>query len=259
MSLIPRVAKACGEWLERTGRKLSQVHSAAGPDPSSTDWFLNETYDALNEARLSHLTTLGLDIRGQTVLEVGAGAGLLTKFFEDRQCKVLSTDGRKDNVEAMRKRFPHRDIRILNLLDYKAYLDLGSFDIVFCYGTLYHTPQPAEILSALSKICRQMILLETCVTPGSHLDVHLLRESSTIDQAIGTIGCRPTRPWITQKLKEYYGYSYVSKTQPHHPDFDLDWDIPLKKLNHRAIFVGSKIPLQNQLLLQELPSVQEYC
>ena len=36
----------------------------------------------INETRLNHLASLGLKIENSTVLEVGAGIGLLTGFFE---------------------------------------------------------------------------------------------------------------------------------------------------------------------------------
>lgn len=263
MTIIRNVAKKSGGWLVKAGQILSEFGSRSNTDtnssnPGSTEWFLNKTYRSLNEARLAHLASLGLLLEGKTVLEVGAGMGLLTKFFEDRHCKVLSTDGRRENVEAIRRSFPNRDVQVFNLFDFDAYNSLGSFDIVFCYGTLYHTPEPDEILGALSKVCREMILLETCVTPGGHSDVHLTREGDTIDQAINNIGCRPTRPWLYQKLKTYYGHSYITKTQPRHNDFDLDWKIPLKKLNHRAIFIGSKFPIQNPLLVESVPLIQEH-
>jgi len=43
--------------------------------------FLEPNALALNQARLNHLATLDLPIDGKSVLEVGAGIGLLTGFF----------------------------------------------------------------------------------------------------------------------------------------------------------------------------------
>jgi len=220
--------------------------------------FLRETYKHINDARLTHLSSLSIPLEGKTVLEVGAGIGLHTAFFEKRNCTITSTDGRQENVDEMKRRFPHRDIRLFNLLNFDSYAGFEKFDVIYCYGTLYHTPKPDEILQGLGSLCREMILLETCVSPGYHLDIHLTRESETIDQAIGIIGCRPTRAWIMDTLRKYYGYAYTTKTQPQHHDFDLDWQIPLKKQNHRAVFVGSKMPIDNLLLLSELPEFQEY-
>ena len=51
------------------------------------------TYAQIIKARLDHLASLNLDISEKSVLEVGAGIGLLTGFFEDRGCSILSLKG----------------------------------------------------------------------------------------------------------------------------------------------------------------------
>ena len=252
------IKRALGKRLKAMGeRLLASLESSEAVDPN-LKVFHSDTYKAINDARQSHLASLNLPLEGKTVLEVGAGIGLHTRFFEERGCKVVSTDGRQENVDAMKKQFPHRDNRLFNLLDFDSYSAFGEYDIVYCYGTLYHTPKPEEILKGLSSLCKGMLLLETCVTPGDHMNLHLTRETETFDQAIGIVGCRPTRPWIMDVLRKYYGHAYVTKTQPNHKDFDLDWQVAIKKQNHRSVFVGSKKPIENPLLLVDLPDLQTY-
>ena len=65
-----------GLFVERVGHFLS--HYARTRTPAV---FLQPEALALNEARLRHLASLGLLLEGKTVLEVGAGIGLLTHFF----------------------------------------------------------------------------------------------------------------------------------------------------------------------------------
>ena len=55
--------------------------------------FLAPTALAINQARQSHLASLGLDLANKRVLEVGAGIGLHTPFFRERGCEVTVTDG----------------------------------------------------------------------------------------------------------------------------------------------------------------------
>ena len=248
------VVRRLGRLIEHVGHRMAH----AGRDKSPFATFLTDEALAINRARQVHLASLELPIAGKSVLEVGAGIGLHTKFFEDLNCRILSTDGRIENVAEMRRRYPMRNIQLLNLQEIEEYHQLGHFDIVYCYGLLYHTTEPEKILQGLAAICREMILLETCVTPGSHLDMHLIREGPSYSQALGGIGCRPTRPWIMEKLRAFWGYAYVTRTQPRHPEFDLDWVIPPKQLNHRAVFVGSKRPLNNLNLLDYLPDHQSY-
>ena len=132
-----------------TGVAVADTHSAVAvrnsseprtaiQRPNSTDVFLSEDALAINEARLCHLASLGLDIAGKKVLEVGGGIGLHTCFFESLGCDVLFTEARPENLAAALKRTPHRKSMLLNL-DLESDLShLGRFDIVYCYGTLYH-------------------------------------------------------------------------------------------------------------------------
>jgi hypothetical protein len=101
-----------------------------------------------------------------------------------------------------------------------------------------------------------MLLLETCLTPGSHVDVHLVREGPALNQALGGVGCRPTRPWIMERLRALWGYAYTTIDQPNHPDFEMDWNVPYKHGNHRAVFVAARVPLRLPKLVETLPAVQ---
>jgi SAM-dependent methyltransferase len=245
---------ALGSLLRRVGSRLEarQQRTISG----SAAVF--ETSDALhiNRARLDHLATLGLALDGVRVIEVGAGIGLLSGFFESRGCAVVSTDGRADNVSEMRRRFPHREIRQLDLDVEHELSPLGRFDVAFCYGTLYHLAKPAEALRALAGVA-DTLLLETCLTPGSHSDVHLVRESASVNQALAGIGCRPTRPWIMEQLGALWGSAYTTIDQPDHPDFETDWLVPYKHGNHRAVFVASREPLTLPKLVTSLPDRQQ--
>ena len=207
----------------------------------------------INKARQDHLATLGLDQSNKTVLEVGAGIGLHTQFSIDRGCAVTITDGDPANVAAIRKRYPDHDVRSLDLdlaLDAES---LGRFDIVYCYGTLYHLQHPDAALSRMASVCSGQILLETIVAPGAHAELHLVTEPPTSDQAVGGVGCRPTRLWVLEALRRHFGHAYATLTQPDHPDFEMDWTLTKSFGNMRAIFVGSRAPLCLPALTEELP------
>ncbi len=206
----------------------------------------------INKARLDHLASLGLPIEGKSVLEVGAGIGLLTGFFEERGCDVLSTDARAENVAESRKRRPGRRVAVLDLEHPGDVEKLGHFDIVFCYGTLYHLSEPEPALEALSRVS-DMILLETCVSRGDEESLPRVEEPQFMNQAHSGVGSRPTRAWVLARLRRFWGHGYISVTQPAHPDFPVDWTAPSQRENSRAIFVGSKKPLDNPRLTTDVP------
>jgi SAM-dependent methyltransferase len=215
--------------------------------------FLEPDALAINKARMDHLASLHLPIEGKSVLEVGAGIGLLTGFFEERGCKVRSTDARPELVAEIKRRHPRRQVAILDLERPDTVAALGKFDIVFCYGTLYHLAKPEQALEALSRVS-DSILLETCLSPGEEDAVPIVEEEHTMNQAYSGHGSRPTRAWVVNRLRRFWGNGYISITQPSHPDFPMDWTVPADRPNTRAIFVGSRTALVNPLLSTEIPS-----
>lgn len=218
--------------------------------------FLSENALAINRARQAHLASLGLAIEGKSVLEVGAGIGLHTPFFLDRGCNVVVTDGNKENVAEIRRRHPGLRAECVDLDDDSDLTSLGTFDIVYCYGLLYHLADPDRALKRIASACRGMLLLETCVSLGRFSEVTFLEDFRGNNQATTGVGCRPTRYWIMEKLKEYFGNAYHTATQPDHPDFPLNWDAPETRLLYRAVFVGSRQPVSSATLTTDIPRVQ---
>ena len=91
---------------------------------------------------------------------------------------------------------------------------------------------------------------------GDAADVHFMRDPRSNNQAVQGIGCRPTRAWVMDKLRLHFGHAYSARAQPDHPDFQTDWKLPETSVNYRAVFVGSKVPLDLPALTAELPQRQ---
>jgi SAM-dependent methyltransferase len=210
-----------------------------------------------NHRRLEHLASLALHIRETKVLEVGAGIGDHTSFFLDRQCEVTCIEGRSENLRALRERYPN--IRCIQMdIDAPESSFVDEFDIVYCYGVLYHLRNPANAIAYMAKRCRGMLLLETRVSYG---EGELLnptgedRENPSF--AVSGQGCRPTRDWVRSRLTEHFEYVYVTRTQPNHEEFPVDWtQSPSPELRTRSVFVASRSRLSNGTLTEELPMFQ---
>lgn len=242
-------------------RALLALLLGAGPQPSAEtsdtfDVFLTSEALAINSARQEHLASLGLDLSNKRVLEVGAGIGLHTPFFVERGCNILVTDGNAANVYEIRRRLPEIRVSLVDLGKDEDLTHLGRFDLVYCYGVLYHLSNPDQALGRMAEVCQGQILLETCVALGQYSEIHFLKDFVSNNQALSGIGCRPTLSWVLEKLRNYWGYSYITRSQPDHPDFPIDWDLLETRLLYRAVFIGSKTPLDNPELLTELPPQQ---
>jgi hypothetical protein len=236
--------------------KLSRIRNRVVVRLNPFHVFLAPEALAINAARQEHLASLDLPLSGKRVLEVGAGIGLHTPFFLDRGCSVLVTEGRTDNVAEMRRRYPDREICQLDLEQAEDIRAIGQFDIAYCYGTLYHLSTPTEALQALSSVA-PIILLETCCSRGDGEELNLVGEQiGVMNQSQSGSGCRPTRQWVLTRLRDYWGHGYVSVTQPDHPDFPLDWSLGPFASNTRAVFVGSRLPIQSEHLVERALQVQ---
>jgi len=225
--------------------------------PASRD-FWSTHYTRHNQRRQEHLASLNLPLAGRSVLETGAGLGDHTSFFLDRGCTVTVTEARPESVRQLRKRFPGCRVEILDLDHPPA--DGPRVDVVYCYGTLYHLEHPADALTFLSRCTDDLLLLETCVSGGEGQYVHPVEEDKyQASQAVSGTGCRPTREWIFARLKEEFPFVYLPRTQPWHTEFPIEWDdlgFDPSRLT-RAVFVGSRTPLNNPELLESIPMRQK--
>lgn len=217
--------------------------------------FLEREYQRHTIARLEHLDSLGLDIRGKRVLEVGAGIGEHTLFYLHRGCEVVVTDGRPELVRFIRNRLgvPTHVLDVETELD-KLYR-LGKFDILHCYGLLYHISNPEAFLEHTARVTN-WLFLETCVSAGNEQAVRLLDEERThLWEAVHGQGCLPTRAWLFHTLRRFYPYVYCPTTQPYHEQFPIDWEAvpetPTRLI--RAIFIASHQPINNPILVEHLP------
>lgn len=225
--------------------------------------FHADAYIRHNQRRLEHLASLGLDLFDKRVLEVGAGIGDHTGFYLDRGCSVLVTDARPENLLKLEDRFSSSaNIRVARL-DMDRPSPLGEqFDLVHCYGLLYHLKEPAKAIEHLCSHCDSLLVLETCVSFGHQPQLNPLPEPAhDFSQAFSGQGCRPTRAWVVEQLRQHMPHVYVTRTQPAHPEFPLDWSSEENDLRElkRTVFIASRHALDdNPSLSRELPQQQSH-
>jgi len=211
---------------------------------------------AINAARLDHLATLGLDLDGKRVLETGAGVGHLTGFWEERGCDVVSLEGRKVLVAETLRRHPQRKVFVADLTVPGLVSQFGQFDIIFCYGTLYHLNKPVVGLQNMAEMCNGLLLLETMVWHNDDGLPHLAKEGADLHQSLHGVGCRPARDWVMVRLKERFEHVYLTRTQPNFPQFPLRWPVQIE-FKPRAVFVASRTELDLPTLTTDLLQRQE--
>jgi tRNA (mo5U34)-methyltransferase len=122
--------------------------------------------------RLARLD-LPASFAGRSVLDIGAWDGFFSFEAERRgAARVLATDwyswrgtgwGTKAGFELAREALGSRvedlDIDVLDLSPERV----GTFDVVFCLGVLYHLPNPLLALERIASVTRDLLILETVV------------------------------------------------------------------------------------------------
>lgn len=220
--------------------------------------FHSHHYLRHNARRQEHLASLGIPVAGASVLEVGAGIGDHSHYFLDRGCLLTITEGRDENLKLLRERYPLADIRHLDLED-PTPLEDAPFEVVYCYGLLYHLSKPEVAIEYLGRCSAGLLLIETCVSFGDGVEVNYTSEDQTDpSQAASGTGCRPTRHWVHRELKRHFEFVYCPRSQPNHEEFPIDWTIPDQHPAPlaRAVFIASRRPVDNPWLTDELPMRQ---
>lgn len=221
-------------------------------------WGGSETFDqpdyvAVNRDRLAHLESLQLLLEGKKVLDVGCGVGNLAQFFVSRGCKVVCIDGREENIANLCLRYPGLVGYVANV-ETEPLSQFGMFDVVFCYGLLYHLENPLMALRNMASVCQGLLLLETMVC-DHHLPVLRIEdESAALSQALGGLGCRPSPSYVVLALNRVgFRFVYAPKVPPEHSDFRFEWKNNLDwwRNGHplRCVFVASRTALDNSNLV----------
>jgi len=232
------------------------VRSEQLPAQHGVELFDTSEAIAINKARLAHLASLDLALAGTRVLDVGAGPGHLAQFFVARGCDVVSADARAENIVRMHELYPEHVgyVEDVEVADFSKY---GRFDVVFCYGLLYHLENPIGALRAMSAVCDRLLLLETVVVDSTRAILRLEDEYLSANQALRGLAHRPSPAWVALALNRIgFAHVYAVREPPNHPDYRYkpQNDLSTERDGHllRAIYVASRELIANERLVPML-------
>ena len=160
--------------------------------------------------------------QGKTILELGAGSGALGQKFARCGAKVTCVEGRFNHVRSGRKLYPKLKFVHMNLEKKGELLNLGKFDIVIHFGTLYHLKNYESNLREALQLCRKVMFLETEVMDSTEDEVLMIEENKkSPDQAISGFGAKPS-PANVERIIRSCGFR---------PKVQLDAKLNLEELH----------------------------
>ena len=89
------------------------------------------------------------DLKGKTVLEVGCGAGRFTEILLTAGAIVVALDYSNAVDACWKNHYLHPNLNVVQGDIYNLPFQEGSFDFVFCFGVLQHTPNVKKAFMSL--------------------------------------------------------------------------------------------------------------
>lgn len=154
-----------------------------------------------------------------TALDVGCGIGFFSEILRQCGLSVGAFDGREENVMEARRRFPGIPFERGDIED-AAITRMGKFDLVLCFGLLYHLENPMLALRHLRALTGKGLLLESMCVPGKHPALILREEPRAADQSLTDVALYPTEDCLVKMLyRSGFQGVYRVTSLPDHEDF----------------------------------------
>jgi SAM-dependent methyltransferase len=200
---------------------------------------------SFNESRRKFLDEFLPSLRERcdlkTALDVGCGFGFFSSYLRRAGFQVSAFDGREENALEARKRDPEVNFETHDVEDPALPAQLGSHDLVLCFGLLYHLENPFRALRNLAALAEKVLVVETRVAPFRSNLALLYEENYAVDQALGYMAMVPSTNCLV-KMMYIAGFPFVYGVNVL-PDHEQFRGSPIRK-PMRKMFVAARCALQ---------------
>jgi FkbM family methyltransferase len=154
-----------------------------------------------------------------TALDAGCGIGFFSSLLQECGLNVRAFDGRQKNVEAARVRFPGIPFDQGDVED-SSILGLGTYDLVLCFGLLYHLENPMRAIRHLRALTGKVLLLESMCVPSEDPYMLLREEPRDESQSLTDLAFYASEGCIVKMLyRSGFNAVYRVASLPDHDDF----------------------------------------
>ncbi len=179
----------------------------------------------------------------KSAIDVGCGIGQFSNYLANLDLKVTAFDVRLSNISEAKKRYPNVKFLVYNA-EGPSVSNLGSFDLVFCVGLLYHLENPSLVIRNLYSLTQKHLLLETWVIPSKLPICALFEESFGEDQSLNYTALRVSESYLIKMLYKV-GFPYVYKlvTSPDLRGLRHSPDLPFVTLLVSKVGIRMPMPI----------------
>jgi FkbM family methyltransferase len=172
-------------------------------------------------------------------VDAGCGVGFFSQTLAECGLNVCGFDARGENVAEARRRFPDIPFEQGDI-EGKVILELGRFDLVLCFGLLYHLENPLLAIRNLRGLTEKCLLLESMCLPEEKPSILLREEPRQEDQSLTEVACYPSEGGLAKMLYRA-GFKLVYRLIPL-PDHD-DFRETAQHARRRTILLASTAPI----------------
>jgi SAM-dependent methyltransferase len=187
-----------------------------------------------------------------SALDVGCGVGDFSKFLADVGFRVVAIDGREENASEARKRYPHITFFTQNAEELSSSA-LGTFDLVLCFGLLYHLENPFRAIRQLYAATGKILFIESMCAPNSQPMMELLDEGVAEDQGLNYVAFYPSESCLVKMLYRT-GFPFVYRFENLPRDILYTETIWQKRM--RTLLVASRMELSAPNLVLATPTLR---
>jgi len=219
----------------------SRCKSVVRPDLWAFD---NPETRRFTEDRMEFITPVLRELRKSTpiesALDLGCGLGDFSGFLSEFGIpKVLGIDGRPENVAEARHRhaaveFHTADAENLPISQF------GTFDLLLCFGLLYHLENPFLAIRKMAAATRKVLLIESMCVHAAHPRLEILDEGLNVNQGLNYVALCPSEPAFVKMLyRSGFRFVYYFKKLPNNPLYKAS----LWRRRMRTMLLASHIEL----------------
>jgi SAM-dependent methyltransferase len=165
------------------------------------------------------LPPLTMSLTLKTVVDAGCGIGHYAQHLSNSGYEVVGFDGRQANVDEARRRYPHLNFQVGDIED-PAIKRLGRYDLVMCFGLLYHLENPFRAIRNMRALARKAVLVSTICIPERYPLLQLISEGEGEDQALRFVALYPSEACVIKMFhRADFPFVYRFAKLPDHEDF----------------------------------------
>ena len=213
--------------------------SGSRVDSQKTAWSSSLHYS------VNYAKTVGID----SALDVGCGLGDFSGFLSQFGIpRVVGVDGRTENIAEAQKRHVGP---LFQVADAEELPELGCFDLVLCFGLLYHLENPIRAIRKLQAATSKVLLLESMCIHAQEPRLELMDEATHNNQGLNYLAMYPSEPALVKMLhRSGFSFVYGFRTLPNNEFYRTSkWRVRM-----RTMMLASRIELQ----CENLVPLQDY-